>query len=223
MTTSNNEYRALLLRTLAAVAVAAVLSAICYFAVDRPVAFFIAKQQITIAAELKWLTEPPPLVQAWSPLIIALILASWAWLTPRRWQRTLLTACIALIVADQFRESLGDLCGRYWPETWHDNNPSLIGTGAYGFHPFQMGDDIGSFPSGHAARIAAFLGVLWIAYPRSRALCLLTGVPLALSLIALNYHFVSDVIAGATLGGIVAAYAAACAMPTALRGHAERG
>ena len=30
------------------------------------------------------------------------------------------------------------------------NGPSLIGTGTYGFHPFQRGDDVGSFPSGHA-------------------------------------------------------------------------
>ncbi len=54
-------------------------------------------------------------------------------------------ACISLIVADDFRISLGDVFGRYWPETWTHDNPSLIGTGTYGFHPFQRGDDVGSF------------------------------------------------------------------------------
>jgi membrane-associated phospholipid phosphatase len=143
--------------------------------------------------------------------VAALLLISFAWRPSRPWQRTLLAACVSLIVADQCRQSLGDLCGRYWPETWHDNNPSLIGTGAYGFHPFETGDDVGSFPSGHAARIAAFVGVFWLVYPRSRAFCLLIGVPLALSLIAMNYHFVSDILAGATLGAIVAAYAVSLA------------
>jgi hypothetical protein len=33
------------------------------------------------------------------------------------------------------------------------------------------------------------------------------------SLVAMNYHFVGDVIAGSTLGGIVGAYAASLASP----------
>ena len=90
----------------------------------------------------------------------------------------LFLACVSLIVADQFRQSLGDLCGRYWPETWHDNNPSLIGTGAYGFHPFEVGDDVGSFPSGHAARIVGFFSVFWLAMPRGRWLYAIVAVPM---------------------------------------------
>ena len=57
----------------------------------------------------------------------------------------------------------------------------------------------------------AFLGIFWFAYPRSRPACLLLGVPLAGSLIAMNYHFVGDVIAGAYLGAVAAAYAATLA------------
>ena len=205
-----NPYQTLLRRTAASLAICIPSVVICYYAVDRPIAFYVAQHQLEKAPGLKWLTEPPPLVQGWSPLVAALLVITWAWTTPQRWQRTLLVACLTLIVADQFRQSLGDLCGRDWPETWHNDNPSLIGTGAYGFHPFETGDDVGSFPSGHAARIAAFLGVFWLAYPRSRAraLCLLIGAPLAASLVAMNYHFVSDVIAGAFLGAIIAQYAA---------------
>ena len=91
-----------------------------------------------------------------------------AWGSFLRWQKTLFVACLSLIVADDFRISLGDVFGRYWPETWTHDNPSLIGTGTYGFHPFQRGDDIGSFPSGHACRILAFAAVWVIAMPRSR-------------------------------------------------------
>jgi membrane-associated phospholipid phosphatase len=114
---------------------------------------------------------------------------------------------LSLIVADEFRTSLGSLCGRYWPETWFDHNPSLIGTGTYGFHPFQWGDDIGSFPSGHAARILGFMGVWWIAWPRGRIFLAAVSLPMLASLVAMDYHFVSDVIAGSVIGGIVAAYA----------------
>jgi membrane-associated phospholipid phosphatase len=206
-----NRYRRLLRGSAIALSAAAAAVVVCYFFVDRPVAFFVARHKLAATPHLVWLTEPPPLVQGWSPLVAALVLAWWGFAAPRRWQRVLLTACVALIVADQCRESLGDLCGRDWPETWRDDNPSLIGTGAYGFHPFQTGDDVGSFPSGHAARIAAFLGVFWAVDPRSRPACLAIGLPLAVSLVAMNYHFVGDVIAGAAIGGIVAAYAAALA------------
>ena len=202
-------YRRLLRGTATALAICVPLVVLCYFFVDRPVAWFVYRHETNRLPGLKWLTEPPPLVQGWSPLVAAIVLAAWARITPRRWQQALVVACVSLIVADQCRESLGDVCGRYWPETWHDDNPSLIGNGAYGFHPFETRDDVGSFPSGHAARIAGFLGVFWIAYPRGRWCCIAIALPLALSLIALNYHFVGDVVAGSFLGGIVAAYAAA--------------
>jgi membrane-associated phospholipid phosphatase len=172
------------------------------------VAYFVHRHQIATFEAFRWLTEPPPLVQSWSPLVLVLLAFRRALGEWRPWQQALFLACVSLIVADQFRESLGDLCGRYWPETWHNNNPSLIGTGAYGFRPFEVGDDTGSFPSGHSARIAAFFAVYWIAIPRGRWLYIMIALPMLISLVAMNYHFVSDVIAGTTLGAIVGGYAA---------------
>ena len=125
----------------------------------------------------------------------------------QRWQLALAIACVSLIVADQFRESLGDLCGRYWPETWRDNNPSLIEDNAYGFHPFQVGDDVGSFPSGHAARILGFFIVFWIAIPRGRWLYAILTIPMCVALVAMNYHFVGDVIGGGVIGALVGTWA----------------
>ena len=128
-----------------------------------------------------------------------------------RWQKVLLVACLSLIVADDFRISLSDVFGRYWPETWTHDNPSLIGTGTYGFHPFQRGDDIGSFPSGHACRVLGFAAVWMIAMPRRRVVqiaVIVLCVPMLVSLVAMNYHFVSDVIAGSVLGALIATYAA---------------
>lgn len=206
-------FAALLRRTLWAVAVVATAVVLCYFFVDRPVAFFVHRHQLDHCEQFRWLTEPPPVVQLWSPLVLAALAVRRAFGPWRRWQHALLLACVSLIVADQARESLGDVCGRYWPETWHDDNPSLIGTGAYGFHPFVTGDDVGSFPSGHAARIAAFFAAFWIAYPRRRWLWFAVAAPMLVALVAMNYHFVGDVIAGSVLGAIVGAYALTIAGP----------
>lgn len=195
-------------RSSGAVVVCGGLVAVCYFFVDQPVAYFVHDHQLPRFEELRWLTEPPPLVQSWSPLVLVVLLVRRAVGPWRRWQHVLFVACVSLIVADQFRQSLGDLFGRYWPETWHNDNPSLIGTGTYGFHPFQVGDDIGSFPSGHAARILGFASVFWIALPRWRWLYALIALPMLVALVGMNYHFVGDVIAGSVLGGVGGAWAA---------------
>jgi membrane-associated phospholipid phosphatase len=195
-------------RTMIVCSVTALAVIVSYFFVDRPVAFFVHEHEVAKTRGLVWLTYPPPIVQSWSPLVLAILVVCRVWRPWSHWQRVLFVACVSLIVADQFRESLGDLCGRYWPETWHDNNPSLIGDGVYGFHPFRSGDDTGSFPSGHAARILGFVAPLWIGFPRVRWICGIAAAPMLAALVAMNYHFVSDVIAGGVLGGVVGTYAA---------------
>lgn len=203
----NGDFPLVLRRTLVALVACAGLVVVCYYFVDRPVAFFVHEHRLARFDELRWLTEPPPLAQSWAPFVLALLMVRRAFGNWRRWQHVLFVACVSLIVADQFRESLGDLFGRYWPETWHNDNPSLIGTGTYGFHPFQVGDDIGSFPSGHAARILAFATVFWIATPRWRWLYAILALPMLVALVGMNYHFVGDVIAGGVLGAIVGTWA----------------
>ena len=201
------DYATLLRRTSIALAMALIAVFICYFWVDRSVAFFVHRHHIDEINFFRWLTYPPPELQTWSPLLLTLLLVRRAWGPLLHWQKVLLVACLSLIVADQFRVCLGDVCGRYWPETWRRDNPSLIDTGTYGFHPFQRGDDLGSFPSGHAARILSF-GMVWlIAIPASRVILAVFTFPMLISLVAMNYHFVGDVIAGSVLGGIVATYA----------------
>jgi membrane-associated phospholipid phosphatase len=210
-TTPEHEYRRLLRLTLIATAVCLAAVLICYFWIDRPVAFFVYDHHINKIEAFRWLTYPPPEVQNWSALVLTILVVRRAWGPFLHWQKVLLVACLSLIVADDFRISLGDVCGRYWPDTWTHDNPSLIGTGAYGFHPFQRGDDVGSFPSGHSARILSFAAVWVIAMPGSRTVQIVATVlcaPMLVSLVLTNYHFVSDVIAGSVLGGLIAMYAA---------------
>jgi len=205
------DYRKLLRRTLIATGLCVAAVAMCYFWIDRPVAFFVYHHQINKFQIFRWLTYPPPELQNWSALVLTILMVRRAWGPFLQWQKVLLVSFLSLIVADSLRISLGDVFGRYWPETWIHDNPSLISTGTYGFHPFQRGDDIGSFPSGHACRILGFATVWLIAMHRNRtvqAIVIVLCAPMLMSLVAMNYHFVSDVIAGSVLGGIVAAYAA---------------
>jgi membrane-associated phospholipid phosphatase len=202
-----DDLHALLVRSTLAVIGCAIVVVVCYFFIDRQVALFVNTHVINKIAVFKWLTYPPPIVQTWSSLVLAVLVIRRALGEWRPWQRTLFVACISLIVADQFRYTIGDVAGRYWPETWHDDNPSFIGNGTYGFHPFHADDDEGSFPSGHAARIAGFLGIFWITLPKFRWLYTVIAAPMLIALVAMNYHFVGDVIAGSVLGAIVAAWA----------------
>jgi membrane-associated phospholipid phosphatase len=178
--------------------------------VDRPVAFYVHYQQFAGHAALKWLTWPPPILQAWAPVLFAALMVRRAWGPFRQWELTVLAAFLGIVLADQFRQGLAYAFGRYWPDTWIDHNPSLIGDDAYGFHPFHSGSAFDSFPSGHATRTLALATPFWIAYPRWRWACVLVSVSEAVALVGMNYHFVSDVIAGSFVGAIVAAYTASC-------------
>ena len=208
---NSGQHIARLLRgSLASLLICTALIATCYFFVDRPVASFVHQHKLSSYAKLKWLTYPPPIVQAWTPLVLVMFVVRRAWGPFRRWELVMLTACVSMVLANQFRESLSYVFGRYWPETWIDNNPSFIQDGAYGFHPFRTGSAYGSFPSGHMARVLGFVAVVWIAFPRWRWACVLVSLATAAGLLGMNYHFVGDVVAGSFVGGIVGIYTAHC-------------
>jgi membrane-associated phospholipid phosphatase len=101
-----------------------------------------------------------------------------------------------IIIKDQLKFTFG----RTWPDTWGPGIESFLRDNAYGFHFFQSGKSFESFPSGHAAAAAAVLSVLWILFPNLRVICAIGVVAVDIGLIALNLHFLSDVIAGSFLG-----------------------
>jgi membrane-associated phospholipid phosphatase len=99
--------------------------------------------------------------------------------------------------------------GRDWPITWQWNAHSWINDRSYGFHFFrsalnQNAESTSSFPSGHAA--IAFATFLPVGFMFRKALpwCLLAAGLESAVMVILNYHFLSDVLAGALLGGCTA-------------------
>ncbi len=76
----------------------------------------------------------------------------------------------------------------------------LLRPDLYGFRWFHGRGYFDGFPSGHMLVFTALAAVLWRFYPRYKAIILSFIVLLAFALIAGNYHFLSDVIAGTYLG-----------------------
>ncbi len=200
--------RTLVAKTAIALLVGTILVVICYFFVDRPTAWFVHHHCSWPAEFWQW----PLLVSVWlkcvAPLAVLPLVLWWAWKPGGRLQTTLLAVWATCIVAGILKQLLKWAAGRYWPESWIHHNPSLIGNGAYGFHPFHYGPAYESFPSGHAAVTCAILAVLWVSYPRWRWLYVLLAALVCVALVGMNYHFVSDVIAGAIVGSITGIYMA---------------
>src|SRR5262249_629097 len=90
--------------------------------------------------------------------------------------------------------------GRTWPETWVQDNPSLIRDDVYGFNPFHAGPGFAAFPSGHMVAISAIVSIFWILHPQLRWLGAFCVVAVFIGQLGANYHFVSGLIAGGFIG-----------------------
>jgi membrane-associated phospholipid phosphatase len=104
---------------------------------------------------------------------------------------------ITLAIAEPLKGWLKFVFGRTWPAY---GQPSFIFEAAYGFHPFHGGPDFESFPSGHSAAVCAVAMILWTYLPIIRAFCAATVAAILAALVAGDFHFLSDVIAGAFVG-----------------------
>ena len=170
--------------------------------VDRPVASFVHDHFRYLVrgpvAELSHFPNPLFLLALISSVILMLRMIFGR---PLSWHQANIFVCsLGVVFAEIIKSILKFIFGRTWPETWVGNNPSFIRHDVYGFHFMHGGGAYQSFPSGHMAAACTVLSVVFIRYPRSRPMCLIGGLLVGVVLIGLNYHFVSDVIAGAFVG-----------------------
>lgn len=94
--------------------------------------------------------------------------------------------------------------GRTGTRAWLENRASD------GFHWFHSGSDYSGFPSGHMTVFTALFSAVWLFYPRYRSACIGLSLGLAAAMIITDYHFLSDVIAGAYLGLLATSITRAC-------------
>jgi membrane-associated phospholipid phosphatase len=109
-------------------------------------------------------------------------------------------SAVSLLATIIIKDQLKFAFGRTWPDTWGSGIVSFVRDNVYGFHFFQSGKSFESFPSGHAAAAAAVLSVVWILFPELRVICAIGVIAVDLGLVALNLHFLSDVVAGSFVG-----------------------
>jgi membrane-associated phospholipid phosphatase len=178
----------------------ALACAVSYQFLDRPIAL-VFHNTVAHPEPLADLAHfPDPFV----PLAIMTFVGLGLWnLSGRllsRLQKCAFLCSVSLIVTEATKAQLKSVFGRTWPDTWIHNNPSFLRDGVYGFNFFHGGPEYASFPSGHMAITCAVISVLWIYYPVARTLYVFAGLGVAIGLIGANYHFLSDVIAGAFVG-----------------------
>jgi membrane-associated phospholipid phosphatase len=170
---------------------------VCVLWLDRPIAL-IAYERFGRHRILQHLTETPSFFGPLIVLAFALMLVR-SMLAHRFGTIDIVAnlCIITLAVADPLKGWLKFIFGRTWPAY---GQPSFIFESAYGFHPFHGGPDFGSFPSGHAVAVYAVAVILWTYLPMLRALYAATVVTISVALVAGDFHFLSDVIAGACVG-----------------------
>lgn len=179
------------------------LVAIGYLYLDQPLSRFayavIGRHEIVRAFQ----SFPEYLALVSVLLIVVLGLARLFGGTLGHLWHTAFAAGLSLLCASAIGYHLKYIFGRTWPETFVHDNPSFIRDGVYGFFWFHGGEGWASFPSGHILAAMSFLIVPAIAYPKTRVACGLLVLMEALALWAQNYHFFSDIVAGAFLGAAV--------------------
>jgi membrane-associated phospholipid phosphatase len=192
--------------TVAAVtlAVAAILLSVNF--VDRPV----ARLAFVISEDLAFFSRLAGTPSLFGPLAIGIaalfILRRVAFLPIAYLDGVLTQSEISILATKLLLVPLKALFGRTWPLY---GDPSFIVDGAFGFYPFRGGPQYASFPSGHAASVFVLGVIFWSAYPRYRLVYGAGAATISTMLIVGDFHFVSDVIAGALLGVGVGALVAA--------------
>jgi membrane-associated phospholipid phosphatase len=173
--------------------------AVSYQWLDRPISLF-AHEHLRRVDLFEKLTLIP---DAMGPVAVVVFLGlALRGLTGRplsRFQTVTLLSAVSLAVALAIKDQLKIAFSRPWPESWMHYNNSFIRDGLYGFFPFH-GADYAAFPSGHMTAICTVMTVFWLCYPRFRALYALCMAAVAIGLVGANFHFLSDMIAGAFLG-----------------------
>jgi membrane-associated phospholipid phosphatase len=185
---------------LAALALTAAFCAASYAWFDRPIAFFMHRElgQPALLAQLPRISEW--LVAGAAGVFVLLGLRGLAGRPLSRPEAVILLCGLAIIISAAIKNELKFVFGRTWPETWINNNPSLIRDGVYGFYFLHGGRGYEAFPSGHTAAVCAAMAVLWLCYPRWRALYAVVVGLVVVGLIGSDFHFLGDIVAGAFVG-----------------------
>ncbi len=168
--------------------------------IDRQLADMMHAQQLSHPA-LKLLSKTPLLLEFLAGLTI------FACISERfraRFQALAIELALTLALAFSIRWAAKQLFGRTWPESWialgDGHNPSWVADRIEAFHPFAQGLAYDSFPSGHALLTFALAFTFWRHTPKLMPLWLACMLAVITGQLSLNYHYLGDLLAGASFG-----------------------
>lgn len=177
-----------------------------YLFLDKPLVWWLVAHHSRNILILKvFANQIPNIVGTGVILFYAYFLIHFAKAKQNVTCRKLLYIANTVAVTIFLKEIFKGLCGRYWADTFFCQNPSLIVNNAYGFNWLQNIPS-SSFPSGHTALIFAFSASAWWLFPALRWIWAGLAALVVIGQLGMYYHFLSDVIAGAGLGCLVAVY-----------------
>lgn len=131
-------------------------------------------------------------------LVACVVLAAVSWrLGWPRLREAAWLAALAFASAGLVEFTLKHLVGRPRPDA------AVVSAGLLG--P-SLAPDVDSFPSGHATSVFAVAAVLGAYYPRLRWPLYALAAAIALGRVYLERHYLSDIVAGAALGVVAAAW-----------------
>ncbi|MPY22793.1 phosphatase PAP2 family protein [Shewanella psychropiezotolerans] len=167
---------------------------------DRPIADAMHAHGYS-GTLLKLLSQIPTVLEVIAAIFIIGVLIK---RSRERFSSLIINLIATIVLASLLRVSAKMAFGRTWPETWVNDNPSWINDGVEAFHPFAQGVAYNSFPSGHALFTFSLATVLWYHFPRLRPVWLACMLGVFIGQLGQNYHFLGDLLAGATLGTLIA-------------------
>jgi membrane-associated phospholipid phosphatase len=147
------------------------------------------------------LADWPPLMSVLAPWLLLMAVP----MKPGRLRDFLLLLGMSVLMTYAMKSELKCFFGRDWPISWQGNSHSWIRDHSYGFHFFRSAlnlnaESASSFPSGHAAIAFATFLPMGVIFRRALPWFLLAASLESAAMVVLNYHFLSDVLAGALLG-----------------------
>jgi membrane-associated phospholipid phosphatase len=176
----------------------------CYNHVDRPLALWLDAQQSRHWPLLGWPHQFVDVLVYSLPLIFIGCGIVWWRQNRSHWLAVVFDASLSLAVVLALKAPLKALFGRTWPDTFYHNNPSYLDHGVYGFLPLHWQVAYWAFPSGHTAQIVAIGTAAIFHKPKLGWLFVPLSLFVMADLVALNFHWLSDVLGGVLFGASIA-------------------
>ncbi len=172
--------------------VTAVLTTICYFFIDKQVAFFcktMSQHLLDIFQVITTLGQSEAYLIGFFALFLFL----------KFYKHRQRAANRALFLFAAF--ALSGIAADIVKITVARSRPAMfLEANLYGFDFFRIGHEYNSFPSGHVTTVFSVAMALSLFFPKHKVLFFCYALIVSLSRVIINTHYVGDVIAGAYLG-----------------------